>query len=62
MNGVDGRKTWTPIHMQPCNKELNRITCENTQHIFERAFTLPIYNNMKIEDAKSIIKLLNKYD
>lgn len=61
-NGVDIRKTWTPIHMQPCNKELNGIKCENTQQIFERSFTLPIYNNMKIKDAQTIINLMNKND
>ena len=61
-HGVDARKTWTPIHMQPCNPELNKIQCKNTQQIFERVFTLPIYNDMKIEDANTIIDLLDQND
>ena len=59
---IDARKTWTPIHMQPCNPELNKIKCKNAQQIFETVFTLPIYNDMKIEDANTIINLLNQND
>lgn len=58
-HGIDARKTWTPIHMQPCNSELNKINCKNAEQIFDKALTLPIYNNMKIEDANTIINLFN---
>ena len=58
-HGVDARKTWTPIHMQPCNSELSKNRCKNAEEIFDKALTLPIYNNMKIEDANTIIKLLD---
>jgi len=61
-HGVDARKTWTPIHMQPCNPELNKKKCKNAQQIFERAFTLPIYNDMKVEDMNTIINLLGQND
>ena len=61
-NGVDARKIWTPIHLQPCNQELKNVHCENSEKIVERAFTLPIYNNMKIDDANTIISLLNEND
>ena len=56
---VDARKTWTPIHMQPCNPELIQENCKNANKVFETAFTLPIYNNMKIDDVKTIINLLS---
>jgi perosamine synthetase len=61
-HGIDARKIWTPIHMQPCNQELNKIQCKNTQQIFERAFTLPIYNDMKIEDSNTVINLFDEND
>lgn len=58
-HGVDARKSWTPIHMQPCNSELSKSRCKNAEEIFDKALTLPIYNNMKIGDANTIIKLLD---
>jgi perosamine synthetase len=58
-HGVDARKTWTPIHRQPCNPELIQERCENANKVFETAFTLPIYNNMKMVDVKTIINLLD---
>jgi len=48
--------------MQPCNPELNKKKCKNAQQIFERAFTLPIYNDMKVEDMNTIINLLGQND
>jgi len=60
--GIDARKTWTPIHMQPCNKELSEFSCENTKKVFDVAFTLPIFNNMKMNDVRSIIMALDEYD
>ena len=55
---IDARKTWMPIHMQPCNLELNNINCKNSKEVFDRAFTLPIYNNMKIKDVEVIINTI----
>lgn len=59
---IDARKTWTPIHSQPCNDELKNLKFINSKKIFETAFTLPIYNNMKLEDANTVIDLVNKND
>lgn len=53
--GVDAREPWTPIHMQPCFPELNRLIYANTKYIFDRALTLPIYNKMTSSDVASAV-------
>ncbi len=53
--GIDVRKAWTPVHMQPCNPELHRSKCVNAERIFDRALTLPIYNLMSKHEAKMVI-------
>ncbi len=53
--GIDARKSWTPIHMQPCNPELHRFRCSNAEVIFDCAFTLPIYNAMSRAEARLVI-------
>ena len=58
--GIDARKTWLPIHMQPCNLELNQFNCINAERTYERAFTLPIYNDMRLDEAEIIIKSLEE--
>ena len=55
-NGIDARKSWTPIHMQPCNPELKSSKCPNSEQVFECGFTLPIFNNMTIDEANLIIE------
>ena len=58
--GIDARKTWLPIHMQPCNPELQKLNCNNAEKTFDKAFTLPIYNEMKLDEAEFIIKSFDK--
>jgi len=58
--GIDARKTWMPIHMQPCNLELNQFNCINAERTFGRAFTLPIYNDMRLDEVEIIIKSLEE--
>lgn len=44
--GIDARKSWMPIHKQPCNPDLHYFHCAKAEEIFDRALTLPIYNSM----------------
>jgi len=53
---IDGRKPWTPIHMQPCNQELKNFKCPNAVKIFKNGLALPLFNNMKLSEAKKVIK------
>ena len=57
--GVDCRKAWLPIQNQPCFPELSHTKCENASEIFNRAFTLPIYNSMTNEEVEYVINALN---
>lgn len=54
--GIDARKSWTPIHMQPCNHELRNSKCDNAEEVFDRAFTLPIYNSIASEDVTAVVQ------
>ena len=54
--GIDVRKCWTPIHMQPCNPELGRSKCPNAESIFERTFTIPIYNSMDSAEVAAVVE------
>jgi perosamine synthetase len=53
--GVDVRGPWTPIHMQPCFPEFNKVECPNAEYLFDRAFTLPIYNKMTSSDVAIVL-------
>ena len=54
--GIDARKAWTPIHMQPCNPELINEKCPNAKDVFDRSFTLPIYNSMSKDETNMVIE------
>ncbi|HXV45758.1 MAG TPA: DegT/DnrJ/EryC1/StrS family aminotransferase [Nitrososphaera sp.] len=54
--GIDARKCWTPIHMQPCNPELQNLKCDNAERVFDRALTLPIYNSMSSDEVRAVIE------
>ena len=58
--GIDSRKPWTPIHMQPCNPELSAFHCNNAVEIFKNSLALPLFNNMKLSEAKKVINYFNK--
>ncbi len=59
-NGIDARKSWLPIHMQPCNPELHDISCNSAKNVFEKVFTVPIYNSMTLDEAQTVIKYFRK--
>jgi len=54
--GIDARKCWTPIHLQPCNPELRNAKCGDAEEVFNRALTLPIYNSMEPDEATAVIQ------
>jgi len=58
--GVDCRKTWLPIQNQPCFTELSHTNYENATDIFNRAFTIPIYNSMTDKEVEYVILSLNQ--
>jgi len=58
--GVDARIPWTPIHMQPCFPELSKANCPNAAYIFDRAFTLPIYNKMTSDDVDTVLEAIRE--
>ena len=57
-NGVDARKAWTPLHMQPYNLISKSFNCKNAEKIYNTSLTLPIYNNMPIQFAEKIINII----
>jgi len=59
-NGVDVRKPWTPIQLQPCNPELKKFKCKNSEKIFDTAFNLPMYNNMTKQEINLVINSCNE--
>ena len=61
-NGIDARLPYLPIHRQPCNSELANSKCPGADEIFEKAFTLPIYNNMTMDECKLVIDTCNKVE
>ena len=58
-NGIDARLSFYPISEQPCNPELKQYDCPNSREIYERAFTLPVYNSLKDSEIKLIIDTCN---
>lgn len=58
--GIEARKPWTPIHMQPCNPELQGLQYANAEQIFDRAFAVPLYNAMNMDEAKLVIDSCNR--
>ena len=59
-SGIDARLPYMPINIQPCNPELQIFNSPNANDIFERSFTLPIYNNMTIDECNFVIDFCNK--
>lgn len=58
-NNFDARTSWSPIHMQPCNPELQKIKLLNSENIYHKSLTLPIFNTMNMSDVKRIVKTIN---
>ena len=59
-SGIDARLPYMPINIQPCNPELEIFNSPNANDIFERSFTLPIYNNMTTDECDFVIDFCNK--
>ena len=59
-NGIDARKSWMPIHMQPCNSELHNSVCNSAEEVYKSSFTLPIYNAMTEEEAEEVVMRFNQ--
>jgi perosamine synthetase len=60
-NNFDARNSWLPIHMQPCNIELQKFKLLQSENIFQQSLTLPIFNTMNLRDAKRIVKTVNNF-
>lgn len=56
---IDARVPWRPIHMQPCNPEMNNISRKNAEQVFEKSFLLPIYNSMTLDKTRKVIESLS---
>ncbi len=59
-NDIDARKAWVPIHRQPCFPELQNFTCKNAENVYDRAFTLPLYNSMTLDESNLVINNCRK--
>ena len=59
-SGIDARLSFFPVHQQPCNPELKQYDCSNSREIYDRAFTLPMYNSLKNSEIEVIIDCCNK--
>jgi len=59
-NGVDARLPYLPIHRQPCNAELSNSICPNADEVYDRSFTIPIYNDMTATECDLVIDMCNK--
>jgi len=57
--GIDARMAFYPINKQPCNPELTHYDCPNASEIYERSFTLPLYNSLKDSEIELIIDTCN---
>jgi perosamine synthetase len=61
-NGIDARLPYLPIHRQPCNVELANVSCPGADEIYEKALTLPIYNNMTLDECSLVIDCCNQVE
>ena len=59
-NGIDARLPYLPLHRQPCNAEISDSICPNADEIYDRSFTLPIFNNMTTSECNLGIEMCNK--
>jgi len=59
-HGIDARESFYPIHKQPCNPEIHNFHCEISEQVYEKSFTIPIFNNMNLNDAENVVECLNE--
>ncbi len=62
-NGIGCSVHYIPLHMHPYWKKkykLRKENFKNSQNIYERSISLPIYSTMTIEDSNKVINVLNK--
>jgi perosamine synthetase len=56
---IDSRASWLPVNLQPCNKELYKYKCKNSENNYKKIFTIPIYNTIKNSEVDKIINIIN---
>ena len=56
---IDSRAAWLPVNLQPCNKELRKYKCKNSENNYKKIFTIPIYNTIKNLEVNKIIDIIN---
>jgi len=59
-SGIDERMPFLPVHRQPCNPELKYSDCPRSDKIFDIAFTIPIYNEMRPDEYNMVIDVCNR--
>ena len=62
-NGIGCSVHYIPLHLHPYWKEeynLNKESYKNSQRIYERSISLPIYSKMSLSDSDKVINILNK--
>ncbi len=62
-NGIGCSVHYIPLHMHPYWKKkynLRKENFKNSQKIYQRSISLPIYSTMTIEDSNKVINVLNK--
>ena len=58
---IDSRAAWLPVNLQPCNKELQKYECKNSENYYKKIFTIPIYNTIKNSEVNKVIKLIKDF-
>ena len=62
-NGIGCSVHYIPLHMQPYWKskyDLKKENYENSQKVYERSISLPLYSKMSLKESDKVIKILNK--
>ena len=61
--GIDTRRIWFPLHLQPCVKNNPRVHsdhCPNAEMIYNTTISLPLSNGITDDEVDTIIKEFNK--
>jgi perosamine synthetase len=54
--GVEVKVTWKPCHMQGAFSSFSDRSLPNSEYLYRRIISLPIHNNLTLEDIKEIIR------
>lgn len=61
--GIDTRRMWLPLNMQPCvigDPRIDNPTCPNAETIYKNTISLPISNGITDTEVDTIIKEFNR--